>query len=38
METQGIHFEMIDGARFDADKAYKDSKVRVYVFCFVMTV
>jgi protochlorophyllide reductase len=38
METQGIHFEMIDGARFDADKAYKDSKVRVYVSCFVMTV
>jgi protochlorophyllide reductase len=32
MMEQGIDFEMVDGATFDADKAYKDSKVCVYIF------
>lgn len=28
LRNQGRYFEMIDGGSFDADKAYKDSKVR----------
>jgi protochlorophyllide reductase len=29
LKNQGRFFEMIDGGAFDADKAYKDSKVRM---------
>lgn len=28
MVTNGVPFDMIDGGEYDADKAYKDSKVR----------
>ena len=41
-ERDGKYFEMVDGGRFNADKAYKDSKVRhswtkviVSVWCWV---
>lgn len=28
LKRDGSNFEMVDGASFNADKAYKDSKVR----------
>jgi hypothetical protein len=28
LKRDGANFEMVDGASFNADKAYKDSKVR----------
>ena len=32
-ERDGRHFSMVDGEAFNADKAYKDSKVRVILLC-----
>ncbi len=34
MVNDGIPFDMIDGGEYDADKAYKDSKVRRFTFKF----
>lgn len=31
LERDGIHFDMVDGNPFNADKAYKDSKVSIHV-------
>jgi len=32
LERDGKDFEMVDGSPFNADKAYKDSKVNFYVY------
>lgn len=40
MVSDGTPFDMVDGGDYDADKAYKDSKVRscVYIYIYILLV